>query len=270
MEPQKGAVWVVPSRQIPRTFGVLNIIFGAIMLLVGVGYGLFYFWAPTLTNQMKVQFEHLQAKQNADRESDIAKLKAEEAAAKTEAEKQAAKNARAALEITVTPDIDFGDIAGWNVFTDRRLAVYYITEVATGILLNVLMIISGIGLVALAEWARKLALGVAWLKIVRWVGIVVATLVLIIPISSERMQAVFTKMQAQTQAKGGAAAPPIPTTEMAKMTAIFGGVSSIVGAVLAAIYPALVIAFLTRPRARAACLRQEPPSKSAEGRMEFS
>ena len=40
--------WVVPNPQIPRSFGLMNILFGSLMLLVAIGYGLGYVYAPTI------------------------------------------------------------------------------------------------------------------------------------------------------------------------------------------------------------------------------
>jgi hypothetical protein len=268
MESQQPPKWVVPSPQIPRTFGILNIVFGAVMLLVGLGYAFWYFYAPTFTKQMQAQVEQTQAKRKAERAAELAKLKREVAAAKTEDERKFAKDAREAYEAVVEPDIgDINDLTGMSVFTDRRLAAFYWTEVSTGILLNVLMITSGIGLVMLAEWARKLALGVCCLKILRWIFVAIITLVVVIPITSERMQVVFTKMQ--VQAKSGGAAVPVGG-DMTKFTAIAGGVTSVVTAILASIYPALALVFLSLARSRAACLGEQPAKRTTEMPMEWS
>jgi hypothetical protein len=267
MESQPQPKWVVPSPQIPRTFGILNIVFGAIMLLVGLGYAFWFFYAPTFTKQMQATVEQQQAKRKAERAAELAKFKREEAAAKTEEEKKAAKESREAYEAVVEPDFgDINDLTGMNVFTDRRLAAFYWTEVSSGILLNVLMVVSGIGLVMLAEWARKLALGVCCLKIVRWIFVAIATLVLVIPVTTERMQVVFNKMQAQTKAGGG-----VPMGgDMAKISAIAGGVTSVVTALLASIYPAIALGFLSLARSRAACLGAQKAKQAPEIPMEWS
>ena len=56
---------------------------------------------------------------------------------------------RKTLEKNVPPDLtDMQDIMGWNIFSDVRLAIYYISEVSSGMLLNLLMMISGAGLMA--------------------------------------------------------------------------------------------------------------------------
>ena len=38
MAEQQEGKWVVPNPQIPRTFGMMNIVFGILLFLVGAGY----------------------------------------------------------------------------------------------------------------------------------------------------------------------------------------------------------------------------------------
>jgi len=172
------------------------------------------------------------------------------------------QSTRASIEATPEPDVTaFQDLTGWNIMSDRRLAIYYVSEIGLGILLNLLMIIAGGGLMALAEWGRRLALGVAWLKILRWVAMTIVTLTLVLPITMERTHKAFAKMDAQVRA-GGGAATPMKMTELARISAIAGAISAVVGAVVACIYPALTLWFLTRLRARAACLAVSPKAQA--------
>jgi len=147
-----------------------------------------------------------------------------------------------------------------SVGTDIRILIYTWTELASGILLNVLMIIAGAGLLALAEWARRMAIGVAWLKIAKWVAVVVVTMGLVIPVTTEKMQKMFTKIEAQTKTKTGRGPNVFPMGGLAQFTAVMSAVTSVGMALVASIYPALTIWFMTRPRARAACLAASSPS----------
>jgi hypothetical protein len=248
---------VARRSRIPRIFGVLNLVFGSIMLLVGAGYVVWFVMAPSFTQQIQVNVQQQQSAAKAKRDADIAEYKAKEAAAKTEEEKQEWKDLRTTLESTTPPVIvKMDDLSGWDVMADHRLAIFYWTEVTSGILLNLLMIIAGAGLVALADWSRRLALGVAGAKVVRWVAILVFTLTLIIPITSERMHAAFSKPEVQASGPGA----PFSATQIVQYMAIFSAVTAVFSAILAVIYPSLSIWFLTRPEARAACLRRmEPP-----------
>jgi hypothetical protein len=118
------------------------------------------------------------------------------------------------------------------------------------------MIISGAGLMALAEWARRLALGVAWLKILRWVAMIVVTLVLILPVTVERTQKMFAQIEAQAKVPAGARATVGPMAQMGRYTAILSAVAMVFSGVVASVYPALSLWFLTRPPCRAACLKE--------------
>ena len=88
------------------------------------------------------------------------------------------------------------------------------------IVLNVLMAIAGVGLLGLAEWGRRLAIGVAWLKIVRWVAMIMVTFVLILPITAQKTQKMFDSIQAQAKAQaqaksGGRGAATMPMMNIA-------------------------------------------------------
>src|SRR5262249_47762574 len=150
----------------------------------------------------------------------------------------------------------FQDLTGWNILSDRRLAIYYVSEIGLGILLNLLMIIAGGGLMALAEGGGRLAPGVGLAKVFARVAMGLLTLTLVLPITMERTHKAFAKMDAQVRA--GGAATPMKMTELARISAITGAITAVVGAVLACIYPALTLWFLTRHRARAACLVVSP------------
>ena len=173
---------------------------------------------PTFQQKMAVQMKDQQETLKKNRESKLAELKkkeaaakAKEAAAKTKEETEKAKEeTTAAVEERETfensPDPDLSaavDMMGWNIMSDPRVAVYYFTEVISGMVLNIAMIISGVGLLRLAEWGRKTGITVAWLKILRWVAMTVVIMVLIVPITTERTEKMMQTIQVQANAKSG-------------------------------------------------------------------
>jgi hypothetical protein len=266
MGEQQPGKWVVPNPQIPRTFGIMNLVFGILMFVVGAGYVAIAIVAPSFQKQMVGQIEQQQAKSKAEREAKVNELKAKEEAAKTKEEKDALKDERETLELNVPPDLSaMNEMMGFNVFSDIRVAIYSFSEMITGMILNVIMVVSGVGLLGLAEWGRRLAITVAWLKIMRWVAMIVVTLALIVPITAQKTQKMFDSIQqAQARAQanaGGRGAASMPMMNIAAFTSIAGAVAMIFTALIALIYPILSIWFLTRPPARAACLRaSNPPS----------
>jgi cell division protein FtsB len=169
MASQPRSQWVVPNTGIPRTFGLLNVIFGVLLLLGGIGSVAWVLMAPTIGKAMQAQRRETLAKANAEREARIADLKKQEAAAKTEAEKEQLRTEREAAESVPEPP-EPPDVTIWDTYADPRYRAYFCGEVSLGIVLNIAMIVAGAGLLATAEWGRRLAIGVAWGKIVRLVG----------------------------------------------------------------------------------------------------
>jgi hypothetical protein len=257
VDKQEGQ-WVVPNPQVPRTFGMMNIVFGGLLLLMGAGYVAAWVLLPYYTKPLLDQAARQQTDRKAKRDAQIADLKRQEDAAKTEEDKESFQVQRENLERNAEPDMsEFMDLSNWNVFSDIRLAIYYCTELGVGMLLNLLMVISGVGLLGLAEWARRLAVGVAWAKILRWVAMTIMTMVLVLPITTQKMQKAFDQLEQQTKVRGGRAGP-FPMGSMAQFTAISGAVTAVFEALVFSIYPGLTIWFLTRPRVRAACMAKLP------------
>jgi hypothetical protein len=263
VERQEGQ-WVLPNPQVPRTFGILNIVFGILLLLFGVYAIVMLVVGPRLQTTIMVQMKERQAAKKAERDTKIADLKKKEEAAKTKEEKESLADEREAIEKGSELDMSGFMSDAMGMASDKRLVAYNYVESITGTLLNVLMIISGFGLLRLAEWARKLALGVAWVKILRWIAITVFTLVVIVPITAEMSQKMFQEIEKQTKTKQGAATP-FPMTSLAQFTAVATAVYSVFMALFASIYPVLSLWFLSRAATRAACLARPKPSGQPPG-----
>jgi hypothetical protein len=264
MATQEEGQWVVPNPQVPRTFGILNIIFGILLLLFGAYTIVMLFIGPKLQYTMVVQMKEQAAAKKAQREAKLAELKKKEDSAKTKEEKDSIADERETLEKSVDIDVSGVMDEAMSTATDTRIRAYSWVESTTGILLNIALIISGVGLLRLAEWSRRLAVGVAWLKILRWVTIMLFTLIVIVPITTEKTQKMFQEIEKQTSAKSGGAAP-FPMASMAQFTAIATAVTSVASALLASIYPALSLWFLSRPATRAAVMARAKPSGPPPG-----
>jgi hypothetical protein len=247
MASQPRSQWVVPNTGIPRTFGLLNVIFGVMLLLGGIGSVAWVLMAPTIGKVMQAQRRETLAKAKAEREARIADLKKQEAAAKTEAEKEQLRTEREAAESVPEPP-EPPDVTIWDTYADPRYRAYFCGEVSLGIVLNIAMIVAGAGLLATAEWGRRLAIGVAWGKIVRLVAMAVITLTVIVPMTAEYTQPSLDKIAAQARLGG-----PAMSNQMAQVMPILGAVGAVGFTVVGSIYPGLAIWFLPRPRARAAC-----------------
>lgn len=254
--------WVVPNPQIPRSFGLMNIIFGSLLLLTALGHGFWYLYTPTFTRQMQERVKQVEDKAKSERDEKIADLKKQEAAAKTKEEKETLKDERVELEKNIGVNVmPLSEFTGMNVMADKRIAAYYAVEVSAAVVLNVLMIVSGAGLLGLREWARRMAIIVAQLKILRWLAMTVLMMVLVLPVSMEFSQKAMAAVEAQIKAQGAGAAMPVPMSEFIRLGMIVSAVWQVFCAIVACVYPALLWWYVSRPPARAACMKQPEPEQ---------
>jgi hypothetical protein len=258
MVKEQAGKWVVPNPQIPRSFGLMNIIFGVFLLLVAIGYGLTYIYGPTIQKQFQIPIQKAQEQVKAEHAAKIAELKRQEAAAKTAEEKQTLADERSAAEKRGVPDFSaFQDIQDLNDYNEPRLAIFHILELSASVVLNVLLIVAGGGLLALAEWGRRLSIWVAKLKILRWIAMVIAMLVVIVPLALERTQKAMAIFESQIKAAGGANALGFSLTATTRYLTMFGAIFMVFAGIVASIYPAMAWWYLSRPASRAACMKRQ-------------
>lgn len=244
---------VIPNPQTPKTFGILNIVFGALLLACNVGSAGMILVMPAVAKML----QSFQKKTNEDMQRQfqarIDDLKAQEASAETEKEKAELKAERLKIENgprPVMPSMTTG-IESTNHPTIR--AIQY-GDLITGLLLNVPLLISGLGLVRLREWGRKLALAIAGLKLARLVVVAIVTIVVLVPLQTRLMQEQMAKLEADMKKAG---APPNPALAIVGNSSMMGSIStasSLLYYVVAGVYPAIMIWGLTRPASRAATL----------------
>lgn len=232
---------VLVNTSLTRTMGTLSIVFGTLLLLCGLCSGVY---VAVLTQMSPMIAEKMQEEIQKERDQQVEDLKAqEETAVDDEARAEIVKQ-REKLEEEPEQMPDFGKLYGMG---DRRVATFMGIDIGSALVLNILLLVSGIGLLGLSNWARKLGVCVAVLKIVRLVTLYSVFIFAIVPIMiSQTLEAVeeFAKHQ-----KGGAPMPPQMATSMGTMWTVFAVATVIVGV----IFPALCWYFLTRPTVKAAC-----------------
>ena len=104
MTNQVEGKWVVPNPRVPQTFGTLNIVFGAILLLFGIYSIAMLYFGPRIQAAMLGQIKEQQAVTKSQRDAKIADLKKKEEAAKSKEEKQTIADEREAMEKSVDPE----------------------------------------------------------------------------------------------------------------------------------------------------------------------
>lgn len=266
--PQSFAEKERPQPGLLKTIGILNILFGGVLLLCGLAC--LSVATPAVVvggTPLRLDPVTTQAFFDEIRNERIKDLRAREKAAGTVAERDRIQKERGAVEARrrrVGDEVDLPKVNADLVWLSRYLRL----DVLTGPVLNLLMIVAGIGLVLRKNWARVLGLTTATLKIVRLVALTALLVGVVIPrvsnaldalLSTEMGRQIITHAIEQQQARpGGAPAGPQPSPqEVVRMLRGFGIVSAIFFVCIGAIYPAIALILLSRPGARAACVDED-------------
>lgn len=242
---------------IPQTIGILNIIFGSLLLMCGLCSGVSQVASSTFLGPvMQAQQQQLQAQLQAQRDRMIQQLKDQEAAAPDEATAQQIAQERQRLEqqpLQQAPN--FTAIMGIG----QSMAWYTWLSLGTGVPLNILLIVAGAGLLRRQEWGRKLGIWTAALKVVRllidqglWIFVVVPDLA-----------ATIGEAMADMLPPGGQGPPP---NAMVSMYLIIYSVQGVLTILFGSIYPLICAYLLTRPRVREACQAAGLPPPAASFR----
>jgi hypothetical protein len=149
---------------------------------------------------------------------------------------------------------------------DELVHIAFWIEVSLGILLNVAMIVAGVGLVFMKNWARKLAIWVAALKIVRLLAVTLIMMIVFVPEEMRRSQAEESNSQVvvSTSANGASQFVAVSASSSARVVALFQMTATGGEFVLGSIYPVLVLILLTRLSVWAACVAERQPRKLAK------
>lgn len=264
---------VVPRPALPRTLGIANVLLGSCFFLCGLGCLRVTSAVLDQIHTVKLDQDAAQAMFDQIRRDRITELQRQEDAAPAGASKAALKTKREALAAEhpkVKKPIDFPAIN-----QQLRWPSYYLwADVITGPMLNLLMLASGIGLIQLRGWARKLALWVAGLKIVRLVALAGMLMIVVIPHLSDAFAILMntevgdeilrTIEEKQGQPGMPVGAPPIDLRNLGPALRGGGSVVTVFTLGLALIYPILTLVVLTRPAVRAACVAVDPEPPEEE------
>lgn len=231
-------VSIAPDTTTPRVFGILNIIFSILA-------GLFSIYTLAMAVMMPYMAQSMEeAAQRADEaaEKQLAALEEEIAQAETEEEKAELRMQRNTLANQKDPPIP----NVWEAMNNPKVITYGIVDGSTGVLLNLMMFVSGIGLLMRKEWARKLAIWTAATKIGRLLILQLVNIVMIVPIHTKAAQQMFEQMD-----MGGG--PGAGSIDMAGMQGIMYTAMAVVTLAVGSVYPALSLWFLSRPSVKVVC-----------------
>ncbi len=273
--PDAKAAVVTPQPGLPRTIGFLNLLFGGMLFLCGLGC--LGYVAPMLAPLQPLRLDPDEAQFSFDnlKQSLIVMLQEREQKATTDAEKEKIKKRRIDLQALHPRIGDQLDLKTIN--HDLRWLTWYLwADVVTAPVLNLLMLTSGIGLIQLRGWARTMGLYVAAGKLLRLAVLTIFLIAGVIPhlsrTSEVMMASDFGKLliigaEAQQQAQQGAENPAaqIDPKDLVPIMRAMGYISAILMLGFGAIYPVLTLAVLSRPAARAACSDPDADSEEQDG-----
>ncbi len=244
--------FVIPKPGIPKTLGILNIIFGVLaVLLVGCFLGS-TLAAPTLlefSEQAAKQAQATQEKQQAD------SLKVLDEREKTETtDEQKAAIAQEREAINARPKVAMPDMTAITaMMKNPTMMGYNIAYLGTALLLCLLLLVSGIALVRLARSGRPMANAWAVLQIAHVVLFTAISLLYVQPAMKPATEKMIADLEAQ--AKGGNAPPQVvQQIQMAK--AMQGSSTTMILTVMlvlaVSVYPVICLILLNTPGAKAA------------------
>ncbi len=237
LDSEMAPIAVAADTTTPRVFGILNILFSLLGACVAAYALAMAVFMPVMAKSM----EEVRISVQESTATETKTLEEKETAATTEEEKA---DIRSEIEELQSESND--EIANpFAAMTDPKVSFYGMVDGSTGLFFNLLMFISGIGLLVRKEWARKLAIWTAGLKIIRLIGLETVNMLFIIPIKTKHTQAMYEQMDLGGQG--------VATTEMAGMQGVMFTAWAVVVLVVGCIYPALTWWFLSRPGVKVAC-----------------
>jgi hypothetical protein len=267
---------VTPKPRLAKSIGSLNVVFGFFLFLIGLER--LDLIGPSFTKNEPFKLERGDAQNLYDqfRQRQIHDLQSREESATDEKTKASLRAERLELVANHQTDIDQHlDLKSINHVL-LLLNWYLWADFATGPVLNLLMLASGVGLTQLRVWARKMALWVAALKIVRILALTMIFTLVIVPqagraidsIAHTELGKVIIAKANATLLQSGTNPPTMRYTaeNFAVFMSALAYVVAVLGMTFSLIYPAITLVVLTRPGAKAACcLNEVSGSEEREG-----
>jgi hypothetical protein len=243
--------YALPNFRSARLLGILNVVFATEILVCGLCVGGWVAVMPLWGTAFKPFFQKAEQQMEAARKAEVQALD-EEAKKATTVDEKAAIEARK-KEVESRPKPSFGSTEMYTMgMDDPTTLAWSWSEVLSGLVLNGLMLASGVGLMHWRPWSRTLGLWTAALKVLRLCLLYGFYIVVIVPVVSQKVgQSVATMMEQQQAmgARGAAMGPEMFVRIYTILYSIYGALMVLCGV----IYPAVVIWVLTRPGVKSAC-----------------
>lgn len=256
--------YVLPKPRTTQVFGMLNILYGILMLGLTYFSVLMYVFAPVGEALLQEFMGTMGGVVKGQKDNNIRKLERLVELAPNEVRRAHYQNRLDSAR--AEPVIDFTNMPmGMDVLREPAFRTYGAADFLTGLPLAVAIMIAGGGLLRLREWARKLALWASIAKVVALVGLLVYALAVVYPVQT---RIVMKQMEAQQKMMAGtpaAAANPFGSPQMMALMSVSTSASGIFWFAVLGAYPAVVIWIMSKPGVRAACWVASRPKVTSEG-----
>jgi hypothetical protein len=229
----------------------MNIVVASLLLLCQLCSSLSMVMQKPMMDMQQQQFQ--QAMQM-ERQQQLERLQNQENASNDEKEKAELRAKQKAIQAQPLPKMpDFTRFA-----KDFEHPGFSIADLATGFVLNILMLVSGMALCRYKEWGRVTAIWVAALKIILLMAFYTFFALVMVPDMAKGFNTMFREMfdEMAKAAPPGQKVPAPPPADLAQMGTFMGiaMTATAVGMIIfGSIYPIIVLIALTRPRVRAVC-----------------
>ena len=255
--------YALPKPGVPKTLGILNVIFAVLLILGGLCIAGSTVLAPALVQIAQKAQDDVKAKAEAQKVGELKILDDREKAATTDEEKATIAKER---DVVVTfkspepPDVT----ASLEILKDPRVKGFTVAQIVSGLILHVMLLVAGIGLIRLTPWGRTLGVWWAGLQILQLVVLAALSYSLIQPIQRPITERQIAELKQQAE---GPNPPPNSvmtlqfTETMAKLTPVTTAAYFVAGMV----YPIICLILLQTPGARAACDPRSPSTPPSTG-----
>ena len=244
----------MPNFRTPRLLGIFNVLFATEILACGLCMGGYTVTLPLWGRLIQQAQSQTRQRFEAAKASELAALAEKEKAAKTTEDRAEIVTERLRVEARPDPTAAAAmmDLSKMGL-DDPTFIRWTWTEVFSGLVLNVMLLASGVGLLHWKPWARSLGVWTGVLKVLRLVLVYGFFIIGVVPPISQRIGGAVSTMMA---GQPGMGAPAGAGSAAAMFTRIYTVTYSALGVgmiALGVIYPAILLWLLTRPGVKVAC-----------------
>lgn len=216
--------------------GVLNIMLSVCCGFSSVTTGATPLFVGFQRGAMKSMIEQAQAESARAREDEIRRLEDEKR--HTNDPQRRDEIDRSIERLKAQPE-DVPDMMGmYDPLTEGSAPAFFIAYGVSGTIFNILLFISGIGLLGVARWSRRLAMVAAVLIMVQMAAYSAYNAFVLGPAMGHSFQNMMDQMN-QSAPPGG---PPMP--DMSAFMALSSGFGSVIALILGCVWPVIILILL--------------------------